>query len=235
MPNHITTVAVVTGPVEKVDAFRVLHIRPRDDGKGDIFDFRTIIPVPACVEGTESGTKADEGFFALTGMTQTKFARFDGSATRFFEARRREGFEVSALTGPEHLREWLAKHHPDVLAAGEKTLACFRETGCMSWYEWNIEHWGTKWEAYDYEMRSHMPGEFIFKFETAWDPPRPILAKLAEMWPELRIETKSVDEGGGAWTSVGGVVQDAEETREMHLAVYGHTERIDPDSDEATS
>lgn len=229
MPNYITTVCRVTGPEEKVAAFVDAHIRPVPEKPGDVFfDFKTVVPKPACVDAAEESSTGDEGVFALSGITLTKFAAFSDLAARYFTNRQREGFVVNQLTQPEHLREWLAEKHPEVLVAGQKRLDCFRETGCWSWYDWNIKHWGTKWGAYDYEPRSREPGAFVFKFETAWSVPTPILAKLAELYPELKIETKSIDEGGGAYAGTGGDVSCVEETRELHREVYGHTERINP-------
>ena len=237
MPNHVTNVLTVTGDPERVEAFRTAHIRFSSDKeskeKWEHLDFQTVIPAPACVEGTEASNTAEEGFFALTGLAKTSFARFDGAATRYFERYEKEGFEVNALTQPEHLRAWLAKKHPEVLVSGQKMLTCFRETGCMSWYDWNSKNWGTKWNSYSYKERSAEPGKFVCVFDTAWAPPVPIFAKLAELWPDLRIETQSIDEGGGAWAGSGGKIEKVEETRELHLVVYGTTEGIDPsDEDE---
>lgn len=61
-------------------------------------------------------------------------------------------------------------------------------------YDWQSKNWGTKWGAYDldedlagYYDPAKNPGHIHYKFDTAWGPPIPVLGRLAEMFPELRI------------------------------------------------
>ena len=54
------------------------------------------------------------------------------------------------------------------------------------WYEWSIENWGTKWNAYDVEL-DQGDGELAFTFDTAWGPCGPVVAALAAQFPTLRI------------------------------------------------
>jgi hypothetical protein len=56
-------------------------------------------------------------------------------------------------------------------------------------YEWCITHWGTKWDL-DPEMigvEQEDDSRVVFSFATAWAPPKPIVEKLAELFPHLRI------------------------------------------------
>ena len=46
----------------------------------------------------------------------------------------------------------------------------------MDWYEWNVEMWGTKWNAYQLEIVSPT----VVTFETAWSAPHPVIARLVE-------------------------------------------------------
>jgi hypothetical protein len=239
MPNHITTVATVTGPAERVEAFRVAHIRPTEERahNREHFDFETIIPMPQSIKDTmrpfdDKDRKPDE----------PKGSCGDAEVEFYAEACLKNPREFIVNLYPwlpadvkrwGDMKVWLEKQKPVAAFYGKRALVAAAETGYSGWYEWSCANWGTKWGSYDYEERSREPGRFVFAFETAWSPPRPILAKLAEMWPELRIETKSIDEGGGAWSGSGGNVEETEETRELHMAVYGNTERIDPDPDEA--
>ncbi len=53
------------------------------------------------------------------------------------------------------------------------------------WYDWAVEHWGTKWGTYSHEV-TQLGGDccpFVISFITAWGPPHPemmrqIVAKL---------------------------------------------------------
>jgi hypothetical protein len=236
MPNHVTTICTVTGPTEAVDAFVAAHIRPRDDGKGDHFDFKTVIPMPECVEGTESGSEADAGFYALTGLHKVEFAF--SSQTPMHSAAQHLGFPMGAMTTHEDYARWLAEKNPDAIEKGKRQLRCFRETGCLSWYDWSVENWGTKWGSYDYVERSREPGRFVFKFETAWSVPRPIFDKLIGLHPELTFALSSIDEGGPEYEAVYSKrVQSFEkmpQSDERYRFVYGEERPRDDDEDEVT-
>jgi hypothetical protein len=56
------------------------------------------------------------------------------------------------------------------------------------WYDWNVEHWGTKWDAYD-ESMLYDKGltSYEVAFTTAWSPPIAFAKRLAEMFPKLTI------------------------------------------------
>jgi hypothetical protein len=49
------------------------------------------------------------------------------------------------------------------------------------WYTWNIEHWDTKWNAYDCEL--DRAGQYVFS--TAWSAPLRVIAALSWLFPEL--------------------------------------------------
>jgi len=199
MPNHITTVCTVTGKEARVLAFRETHITT-DEKKRAQFDFETIIPMPACVKATIIEGGGWEGGFGD--------ADIELYATALMKNRRTFITENMHLI-PKDIKRWgeLLEYYdrekpPDVSKLARASLLAAAETGHSGWYEWSVANWGTKWDAYDYEERDAQPGCFVFKFETAWSPPEPIFEKLAEMWPDLKIETESIDEGGGEYVGV---------------------------------
>ena len=71
-----------------------------------------------------------------------------------------------------------------------------------NWRAWRCEHWGTKWNSYDFLWRRgpddlvHLPG-LTLQFDTAWSPPIPIFKKLVELWPALAFHVSCFDEGWG--------------------------------------
>lgn len=65
--------------------------------------------------------------------------------------------------------------------------------GYASWYDWCIANWDTKWNAYDNETE----GTDCIKFSTAWANPEPVIRKLAEMYPGIKIEHWWADEDTG--------------------------------------
>ena len=61
------------------------------------------------------------------------------------------------------------------------------------WYDWRNENWETKW---DVEAIAEDLGDTItFNFESAWSPPRIVIAKLAELFPEVKIIHSYLEEG----------------------------------------
>ena len=69
-----------------------------------------------------------------------------------------------------------------------------------NWYDWSVANWGTKWNAYGYDIdkdyrTENKENKLIFL--TAWSAPHPILEKLAEMYPEINIKHEWADEDIG--------------------------------------
>jgi len=75
-----------------------------------------------------------------------------------------------------------------------------------NWYDWNINNWGTKWEACRSDVYRDNPGEVAFTFDTAWAPPEPVFAAMVSQHPELRFKIRSVEEQGWGveWLGVDG-------------------------------
>ena len=65
--------------------------------------------------------------------------------------------------------------------------------GHTTWYHWCIENWDTKWNAYDNKTVNNG----CIKFSTAWSSPEKVIEKLAEKYPEAKIEHWWADEDTG--------------------------------------
>lgn len=68
------------------------------------------------------------------------------------------------------------------------------------WYDWSIENWGTKWNAYEI---CATPDDI--RFDTAWSCPVPIVQALADHYIPFRWEYADEDIGhnAGVWTYTG--------------------------------
>lgn len=62
--------------------------------------------------------------------------------------------------------------------------------------DWNREHWGTKWDAYESMTDGIEDG--VLQFQTAWSCPMPVFQKLIERFPGEHIELLWADEDLGS-------------------------------------
>lgn len=60
------------------------------------------------------------------------------------------------------------------------------------WYNWNVKHWGTKWNSYGFDK----VGDYFF-FETAWTGVPNLISVISEKYPSVRIEYDFADEDTG--------------------------------------
>ena len=65
----------------------------------------------------------------------------------------------------------------------------FKSTGMTDqrWYDWRVQNWDTKWDAYDVEVTDDDPEQLEVEFNTAWAPPEAICHKLREDYPDIAI------------------------------------------------
>jgi hypothetical protein len=63
-------------------------------------------------------------------------------------------------------------------------------------YNWQCKHWGTKWGAHDTHVK-HNARRTRMDFETAWSPPEPVLAAIANQFPGLRFVLQYWERGVG--------------------------------------
>ncbi len=89
-----------------------------------------------------------------------------------------------------------------------------KELGLKHWYEWSCHFWGTKWDCYEITFKKEKDpildqmahafagknkkgvvfGRVLYTFQTAWSAPHPVVKKIAEEYPNLRIKHEWSDE-----------------------------------------
>ncbi len=73
-----------------------------------------------------------------------------------------------------------------------------KSKGIPDWYNWNIDNWGTKWNAVvdDSYWISELKNLSSFRYDmaTAWADPRPIIMKMIEKYPNLEFEISGEEE-----------------------------------------
>jgi hypothetical protein len=84
----------------------------------------------------------------------------------------------------------------------------------FNWYNWNVRHWGVKWDATNpeftdnttKEQKSKGIKEVYLNWESPWSVPEPVLIDMVSKFPKLFFEGKSEEEQGwGAnWDGIQG-------------------------------
>lgn len=62
------------------------------------------------------------------------------------------------------------------------------------WYNWNVEHWGTKWNAYSCKKKDIN----VYTFETAWSPVPKIIETISYKYTDAVLKYKWSDEDTGS-------------------------------------
>ena len=79
----------------------------------------------------------------------------------------------------------------------EKTINIWKNNyevsnGCFFFYDFNVQHWGTKWDCYDFQGDTTE-----MSFNTAWSFPETIVLKISEEY-NCRIDFQYADEDIGS-------------------------------------
>jgi len=105
--------------------------------------------------------------------------------------------------------------------------------GVTNWYDWNLERWGTKWNASDAVVHDVSGTSVAVYFDTAWGPPEPVIDAMAKMFPSARIEFSYMETGcdfggfivyrdGARSESLSGTATQAAHYSEWHASFLSH-------------
>jgi hypothetical protein len=77
-----------------------------------------------------------------------------------------------------------------------------------NWYNWNLNNWNTKWDAYDVDLSWHYDSNkeltsLTVSWQSAWDAPYPVFKAMVEQHPTLDWDFKWEEEQGWGGQSVG--------------------------------
>jgi hypothetical protein len=78
----------------------------------------------------------------------------------------------------------------------QKLYAANKEKyGYAHWYDWQIAHWGVKWDARVEDYDDSDPDETSVYFETPWGAPTEFFRHFSEKYPDARYEDEYDEEG----------------------------------------
>jgi hypothetical protein len=203
MPNHIQNKLQVLGNNDEVQKV-LTHIKGKDnDGKEIQIDFDKIKPIPKGMNvethlGVEMWAKICTGqidfAYLFSQMKQSTSELFKSGDFGILASR------MEANTAMEHLTGRRAGNVKDLSDSDfESFIQClknYREYGNISWYDWCIKNWGTKWNAYDQNDKRNTTDAIYFK--TAWSSPIGLISELSKMFPLVKICLTYADEDSGS-------------------------------------
>ena len=85
----------------------------------------------------------------------------------------------------------------EVYESGKKWFSRYQKYGLLTWYDWAIKNWGTKWNSYNsYGPYWEAENTLVFTFDTAWTAPLPVIVALSYQHPSVVIDFEVSYEGG---------------------------------------
>ena len=190
MPNWVRTRLTFNGEQNRVAEIKELVKTTGKNAQGKYtneFDFNKVIPMPEELN-IPSSSSGDLGmrYLLLNAKHPILWTEDDRS---FMESMKK-----------------VKEENPDRFNAdielGKKYLINIAKYGYKDWYDWRIEHYGTKWGACEVEWIA----DNCVEFETAWRFCFPIVKKLSEMFPDVEIVFCFADEDCGSNTGDGRMI-----------------------------
>jgi Ferredoxin-like domain in Api92-like protein len=220
MPNWCENRLIVTGPEDDLARFAAATICWSADKDTEAFDFNAVIPIPTGLVDLPPLTHEEEvavSFLKL--LAQEPLTMMD----RFRLS--------SALSGSNRsvpVAEYLSAK-PNTAEIGQRGLERFHQYGAIDWYDWRTHHWGTKWNSNATRIAERTSSRIDIHFETAWSPPKPVVAAASNAYPTLTFDHAYIEESmcfsGQARYSDGDVFVEHvyEDVPDMmKLAVWGY-------------
>jgi len=147
MPNWVHQTLIVTeGNPDDVFEF----IRSDDS----LFDFNKLIPMPETLN-VERGTKSQVALLCVRNQGLDDWAQYPW-------------VQQAGITTPAALCKHFGWDYEEIVKLGNQLLENEKRYGARTWYEWHIQHWGSKWNACDAAFSDDKAG--ILHFDTAWSP-----------------------------------------------------------------
>lgn len=152
-------------------------------------DFGRVVPCPEIISNEAVSSHVEIAAEIALGLVKIPEPDHEPACLEDFTDRLRANTALRVLKEGPHPKDF----NDEDWQAFINYLLAYRETKHMNWYGWNVEHWGTKWNAYCFERISDTEVEF----QTAWSAPHPVIEALAMMGDKGRLRHEWADEDTG--------------------------------------
>lgn len=168
MPNWVTNNVRINADETLLAKIREeVKGTPYSNGEDREFDFNTIAPIPTELVGTTSPCRI---------ISQEDY---DKQEERIAKGDLTEGEKTFGVS-----RGITQEMHDDFV----------ERFGFADWYGWQINNWGTKWNASSVYWSDD--NDFV-SFNTAWSTPFDLLVALSKKYPQATFEIEYADEDFG--------------------------------------
>lgn len=179
MPNHVTNRISFRGDPEAIH--RMLEaVKNDEEGYGSI-DFNKIIPMPQELN-IESSSRTTDGIKLYNAFLEIY--------------KLGQGQNVDLFSIPEESEKAFLKMRTDIdkktWKLGRAACRNIQQFGHATWYSWRNQHWGTKWNAYDFTGETDP-----ITFHAAWSAPWAAIRELSRQYPEIEVTLSWADEDIG--------------------------------------
>lgn len=189
IPNHVENDLVIHGDPETLRAFVAYAEGPAgtsiDGAETALLSAHRFIPMPKELAETASGSFGSIGYDA-----------WYGNAGRILEY---PWVKDAGVTSQEQLKEFLRAEDSLYEEMANRYKDNLERFGFPTWYEWAVQHWGTKWGLYevqptcaDFEYR-----QISYTLLTAWSPPVPVIQAMSKQFPSLMFCLDYFEGGAG--------------------------------------
>lgn len=180
MANKIANKLVVNATTEEDIEKFLSAIIGRENGEFLHIDFERIFPTPKCLPDTLCDSEHEIALYYYL-MTTGNEDMVD------------KLFTFPQLFSMDIYKGKTEKELSDYKIRGEKIFNIALQCGSIDWYDWRINNWGTKWNAYETDIDC-FDGSVVLSFYTANHGAIPVIKKLVEMFPNLEFFYKYADE-----------------------------------------
>lgn len=178
MPNWTTNTVTITGAKPVLEKVKELL-----ESKDFVFDFDKIKPMPKSLNIESGGIMTCAMTMASNKPTSAAYKRAKEQIRLPYTMHQMPAGYSAVLTTDA-----------DVIAVGKLYLENKEKYGATTWYDWNCDNWGTKWNVSDDVLDSESDTELVYYFNTAWSAPIAVLQTLSKQFPDVLIKLESTYE-----------------------------------------
>ena len=171
MPNWCTNRLIVIDEGDGTELQKFLEAIRLPEEAEDQHDLTLPYPTPEVLVGTRSPKMDRE---------KVEEMRADRDAGKMKAGDKYVG-EIHEPTG-----SWVTdKYLQECLDSIDQNEKAEKETGFISWYDWNIAHWSTKWSPDVHSVLVDVGDTAVatISYQTAWSPAENLIKQLSELYP----------------------------------------------------